>query len=195
VNDIFQVVRGRFSSTRGGAERCATAMTFYRLRRALAELSTRSSLGPDDRVDALSGMGVRKLIREVGRRSGLRLPTLEATLLGRVGGWFMAAGLTWLLLAVIVARPLWPAGVLVAALGAVLIAADPRRLPPDCETLGGLARKVAGLNFGHLHAEGAKARDRDLWSALVEVLSEHTLLPKSEIHPETLILQAQLSSA
>jgi len=61
--------------------------------------------------------------------------------------------------------------------------------------LGDLSRKVTGLNFGKLSDEGAELHDRDLWNALVEVLSEDSLLPKLEIRPETLLLQKQIRSA
>ena len=103
----------------------------------------------------------------------------------------MLGGLIWLLLTAIVARHLWYIGVAAGMLGLTLVLLDPGRLPADCRTQGGLARKIAVLNFGHLHAQGAKARDRDLWAALVEILSEYTLLPKAEIHPGTLILRRQ----
>ena len=104
----------------------------------------------------------------------------------------MLAGLVWLLLTAVVAPPLWFTGIAVGVLGLSMIRIDPGRLLDDCQTLGGLTRKVAGLNFGHLHDQGAKARDLDIWNALLEVLSEHTILPKAEIRPETLILQKQL---
>ena len=107
----------------------------------------------------------------------------------------MFAGLIWLLLSSTVARHLRCTGVAAGALGLVLVLLDPGRLPADCRTLGGLARKIAVLNFGRPHAQGAKARDRDLWAALVEILSEYTLLPKAEIHSGTLILSRQPRSA
>jgi hypothetical protein len=84
---------------------------------------------------------------------------------------------------------------LAASLGIMLVLLDPGKVPPDCQTLGDLSRKVTGLNFGKLSDEGAEPRDKDLWNALVEVLSEDTLLPKSEIQAETLLLQKQLRSA
>jgi len=56
---------------------------------------------------------------------------------------------------------------------------------------GDLYQGVAGLNFGVLHAQGAKPRHKDRWDASVEVLSKHTVLPKASIHPGTMILQKQ----
>lgn len=100
-----------------------------------------------------------------------------------------------LFLTAMVAPALWPTGVLAGVVGFGLTCMDRGRLPADCRTLGDLARKVAGLNFGDLYAQGAKARDKDLWNALLEVLSEYAFLPRAEIHPGTFILQKQLQSA
>lgn len=191
VDDILQVIRSRFLSAGEGAERCVTAMAFYRLRRAVAGLGVRPPLTPDTFLGTLTGLSARKLLKEVGRRSELQVPAWKSTLLGQVGGWTMLAGLTGLLLVAIVAPHLWFACVAMGLLGFVLTRVDPGRLPHDCQTLGELARKIAGLNFGTLHAQGAKPRDQDLWDALVEVLSEHTVLPKADIHPGTMILRKQ----
>jgi len=195
VGDVFQVVRSRFPSSREGVEGCATAMAFYRVRQALSDPGARSLLTPSASIDGLAGRRGRRFLRKLGRRSGFQTPRWKATLVGQTGGWMMFAGLIWLLLTAIVARHLWYTGVTVGVLGLVLVLLDPGRLPADCRTLGGLARKIAVLNFGRLHVQGAKARDRDLWAALVEILSEYTLLPKAEIHPGTLILRGQPHSA
>lgn len=188
VGDVFQVVRNRFPSPRSGAGGCATAMAFYRVRRALPKPDVPFRLAPSTQVDAVTGIHTRMWLKELGQRSGLRGPQWKATLVGQAGTLLMVVGLVWLLLTALVARHLWPTGAAASMLGFVLIRVDPGKLPADCQTLGGLARKVAGLNFGGLYAQGAKARDQDLWDALVEVLSEYTLLPKAEIYPGTLLL-------
>ena len=126
---------------------------------------------------------------------GLRLPRWKATLVGKAGSWMIFAGLVLLFLTAMVAPTLSPTGVLVGVVGFGLTWIDLGRLPADCRTLGGLVRKVAGLNFGDLYTQGAKPRDKDLWNTLLGVLSEYTFLPRAEIHPGTLILHKQLQSA
>ena len=193
VDNILQVIRNRLLSSRDENERCVTAMAFYRLRRAISGAGIKSTLTPDTCLKTLTGLSARRLLKEIGRRSELQLPVCRATLVGQVGGWTVLAGLTGLLLAAIAAPHLWFAGAAAGFLGFVLTRVDPGRLPSDCQTLGSLARKVAGMNFGTLHGQGAKLRDRDIWNALVEVLSEHSVLPKTSIRPEVLISRNQRS--
>jgi hypothetical protein len=55
----------------------------------------------------------------------------------------------------------------------------------------------AGLsrNFGALVAAGAGYREKDVWSALVEVLTEHSSISKTEIRRETVLRQSQVREA
>ena len=191
VGDIFQVVLSRFPSPGEDAERCVTAMAFYRLRTAVAGLGVETRLTPDTCLLIITGLPARKLFRELGRRSGLYLPTCQAAPLGWIGGWTALGGLMGLLPTIAFAPQLWFACAATSLLGFLLICLDPGRVPPDCQTLGSLARKVAGLNFGTLHALGAKPSGQALWNGLVEVLSEHTLLPKTIIHTGTAISGTQ----
>jgi hypothetical protein len=195
VGDIFAVIRGRYAQTSDGANRCATAMAFYRIRRACAGFNARAKLTPDTRLDAFNTLTVKAFCKQIKARTGLRLPRLGFTPMGQLGTWCISAGFLAAVLAIAVAKPqLWPIPVLTAAAGIILVNLDSRRWPTGCLTLGDLAIKVAGLNFGKLRADGAASRDKDLWSAFIEVLSEHSLLPKPEIGPETRLLQKQIGS-
>ena len=188
VGDILHVLHTRLAPPQEGATGCATAMAFYHLRRALGHSGTGGPPRPASDLALLSPTSPRRLLADLSRHSGLRLPRWQSSLVGQIGGWMIVAGLAWLLLTAVIAPSLWFTAVATMAAGSGLACIDPGRLPADCRTLGELARKAAGLNFGGLAAEGAKIRDKDLWNALVEVLSEHSLLPKAEIHPGTLIL-------
>lgn len=190
VGDVFQILRSHFPPSREGTGGCATAMVFYRVRQALADLGGESALTPTSDIEHLAGRRGRSFLERLGQRSGLRSPRWEATLVGRTGGWMMLAGLVWLLTAAD-ARHLWYTAVASGALGLALVLLDPGKLPADCRTLGGLARKMAALNFGNFHAQGAQARERDLWAGLVEILSEHALVLKAEVHPGTLLLSKE----
>jgi hypothetical protein len=43
VGDVYDILRNHFSDSRDEAHRCATAMTFFRLRRAFSELGVKAS--------------------------------------------------------------------------------------------------------------------------------------------------------
>lgn len=194
VGDIYSVLRNRVSNSGERTARCATAMTFYRLRSAFVEQSIGAKIKPNTRVKDLTSFTATALFGHLSARSGLRMPKRRLALAGTIGAMSIFAGLIGLSAAAISESHLWPIPLLVAGLGVMLICLDPGQIPADCQTIGDLSRKVAGLNFGKLLAEGAEPRDRDLWNALVEVLSEDSLLPKSEIRPETLLLQKQVRS-
>lgn len=143
VGDIFHVVRSRFPPSRVGAEGCATAMAFYRVRQALRGSSAQFPLTPNSSIETLAGRRCRKFLEELGRRSGFRTPHWKVTLVGQTGGWMMVAGLIWLLLTAVVAQHLWYTGVAAGGLGLglALVLLDPGRLPIDCRTLGGLRER------------------------------------------------------
>jgi hypothetical protein len=195
VGDIHTTLRSRVSYSRKSAGRCATAMTFHRLRRALSELSIDTRLRPDTPVNGITSLTTKALFKQISVRSGLRMPRPRVALWGSVGMWSILASFIGLVTTAVVGPHWWPIPMLAAALGIMLLWLDPGEVPPDCQTLGDISRKVTGLNFGKLSNEGAELHDKDLWNALVEVLSEDTFLPKLEIRPETLLLQKQLRSA
>lgn len=195
VGDIYSTLRIRFSNSGKRAGRCATAMTFYRLRRALSDLSIDTRLRPETPVKGLTTLTTKALFKQISARAGLRLPRPRVALWGTLGAWSILASFVGLASAAVFAPYLWLLPMLAAALGIMLLRLDPGDIPFDCQTLGDLSRKVTGLNFGKLSNEGAELQDKDLWNALVEVLSEDTFLPKLEIRPETLLLQKQLRSA
>ena len=192
VGDIYSTLRSRISNSGKRAGRCATSMTFYRLRRALSDLSLDTRLRPDTPVKGLTTLTAKRLFKQISVRSGLRLPRPKVALCGTLGAWSILVSLIGLLTTAVFVPHWWLVPMLAAALGIMLHRLDPGEVPLDCQTLGDLSRKVAGLNFGKLSNEGAELHDKDLWNALVEVLSEDTFLPKLEIGPETLLLQKQL---
>ena len=195
VGDIYSTLRSRVSNSRKRAGRCATAMTFYRLRRALSHLSIDARLRPDTPLKGITTLTTRTLFKQISASSGLRMPRPRVALWGTVGALSILASMIGLATTAVFLPHWWPVPVLAAALGIMLLWLDPGDIPFDCQNLGDLSRKVTGLNFGKLSNEGVELRDKDLWNALVEVLSEDTFLPKLEIRPETLLLQKQLRSA
>jgi hypothetical protein len=195
VEDIYSTLLSRVSNSGKRAGRCATAMTFHRLRRAFSDLSIDTRLRPDTPVKGITSLTTKALFKQISARSGLRLPRPKVGLCGTLGAWSMLATFVGLVTTAVFVPHWWLAPMLAGALGIMLYRLDPGEVPPDCQTLGDLSRKVTGLNFGKLSNEGAELHDKDLWNALVEVLSEDSLLPKLEIRSETLLLQKQHRSA
>ncbi|MEX1154960.1 hypothetical protein [Parvibaculum sp.] len=193
VGDAFEILERHFlaEASEGG---CATSMAFYRLRRALLDLGAQGRLRPETGLANVTGLAPRRLMDELESRSGLRLPVVMAS------SWLL--GLFFLLFAGLLASALvgngWLAlGLLVFALATwrFLIPRDGGTLPNGCETLGGLARKAATLNYAQLVGQGAGVRDGDLWRVFCDLLAEHTVLPKEEIGRETFLLQKQMKTA
>lgn len=195
VGDIFDILRDRFSDSPDTRHGRATAMAFYRLRNAFKSIGTVARLQPDTQISAVTTMANRTLLKRLRFHSGLRLPRRRAGLCGVLGAWGIAVGAVAVLATALLAPHLRSAALPLIGLGAILVLVDPGRLPTDCATLGGLSKKVSGLNFGRLSSVGAAPREKDLWNALVDVLSEHVVLPKAEICPETFLLQKELRLA
>jgi hypothetical protein len=195
VGDIYELLHSRYSQNETNNNGCATAMAFYRLRRSFCEIDRSKKPQLTTTLDRFAGLTAKRLFKEIGQRSGLRLPRLHFTLQGNIGIWLIGTSLFGLLPMAMFVPDLWWALVSAGAVGFCLVYFDPGKIPTDCQTIGDLSRKVAGLNFGKLTIAGAGSRDRDLWSALVEVLSEHTTLPKTEINFDTLILKKQMRAA
>ena len=187
AGDLFEVVEARLPQGSGGS--CATAMCFYRLRRALQPL-VGSQLRPHTAVDALEGVSVRRLHRINEQQCGLRPPLPYLSLWGCIA------------LALAVALPLgtlalglaWWVAVASAVPGLMLYRAAPIRLPNDLRTFGDLVRVVSSRSIGTLAQQGARINTSEAWAAFTDILADHSLLAKEAIAPDTL-LYAQRKAA
>src|SRR5580658_7168241 len=65
--------------------KCASAMTFYRIRSALRTLGYGDGLTLASDIHGLERGRTKKNLRDVGRESGLRMPETVPTRIGRVG--------------------------------------------------------------------------------------------------------------
>ena len=195
VGDIFMLLRIRLASGSDAGRRCVNAMAFYRLRRAYSEFGVEGRLSPSTSLKGFSRRSVKRHFKEIRRRAGLRVPRVGCTWLGQIGTALLVMSAAVLLVVAKWSPEWWLLPILVCGSGVVLHRFDPGTFPIDCPTLGDLARKVAALNYGRFVIEGAGSRDNELWTALLEVLSEHSTLPKTEIRMETLLLQSQLWAA
>ncbi len=184
VGDAFDLIKGWFQTSDGS--RCVTAMAFYRVRRALGESGR--NLRPESSLP--TGQSAKSLLNELAARSGLRFPRRNLTWVGGCGLLLILAGF-FATVVLLDARPdYWWVGAVAFCLGVFAVTVDPCVLPDGCETVGGLSRKVAALNFGKLVGDGARPTDRDVWAALVSVLADYTTAPASEIKPDMHFIRA-----
>ena len=189
VGHLFELIEARLPGMPSG-QSCATAMCFYRLRRALQPYSA-IALKPKTSIAALGAVPVRKLHQIIATECGLRPPPQYITLWGCLA-LLLAVSLPFGLFAVGI--PWWVA-LPSAALGIVLYRLAPIQLPGEVETFGDLVKIVASRSIGALAGRGARLGPKEAWQAFKDVLSDHTQLSKDEIGPETLLLTSRKASA
>ncbi len=182
VGHLFELIEARLPDMPSGKS-CATAMCFYRLRRALQPHSA-IALKPKTSIAALETVPVRKLHEIIETECGLRPPEQIITLWGCLA-LLLVLALPFGLFAI--GMPWWVA-LPSAAIGIGLYRLAPIQLPGEVEKFGDLVRIVASRSIGALAGQGARLGPKEAWQAFTDVLSDHTQLSKDEIGPETLLL-------
>lgn len=174
-------------------KKCATAMTFYRIRSALRRLGYGDRLTPASDMHLLERGRTKSNLMKLEVESGLRLPRTVSTRSGRRAALF---GFLVTLTIVFSIQPGFASAFVGVIIGLVVVGAvfkygDPGKLPADLNTLADLTKAAAAMNYGRLVKMGARHRDADIWDNLVEALS-HYALPKPDITRETFFLQSRL---
>lgn len=181
VGDLFGVIEARLPSETSG-ENCATAMCFYRMRRAIQpRLAVR--LRPNTPIGSLRHLSVRDVHRIIKEECGLRPPPPTLSFWGCFA------------LVLVLALPLgavalgfeWWIAIVSAVVAAASFRLAPIHYPKSVQTFGDLVRQVSSRSIGALAKEGARLRAPEAWVAFRDVLSDHTDLPKDMILRETLI--------
>lgn len=184
VGEMFDHLLTRID-TAGAGEKCASAMAFYRLRRALSAIAPDTAMTPRTELTGLAGLTVKKLFIRLGQATGLKTPSPVLTPLGTIGliaifGAFLAACV------LAAAAPRWiPATIAAGLLGWIVMKIDGGQLGRDYVTLGGLAKTMATLNYGRLIKDGARGDVSTLWQVFLDVVTEHSPLPRREIARDT----------
>lgn len=195
VGQLYDLLLNKIP-TDDAQHKCASAMTFYRMRSAIRNLGPANHLVPASQINFLEVVGLRSSFKKIERVSGLRLPRPAMTYIGGTGCLFMltafvaAFGLGWFFDLPLLSVPI---GACVASvfLGYAVLRFDPGKLPKGCATLGELTHKTVALNYGKLVRMGAHHSSDTLWDNLLELLSGYRL-PKSEITRDTFFVQSQL---
>ena len=172
--------------------KCASAMTFYRIRTAMRRLGYGDKLTPSSNARVLERGRTKSNLKKLEAEAGLRLPSAVSTRMGRFAALFAFV----MILAVVFLLQRGPTAVFIGTIagltvaGVILKCGDPGKLPLSCDTLADLTTKAAGMNYGRLVRMGARHREEDIWENLVGALSDYAL-PKTEITRETVFLQSQ----
>lgn len=183
VGDLFELIDARLPSEGSAGRSCATAMCFYRLRRAI-QPRLAIDLRPSTPIEGLQRLSVREMHRIIKEECGLCPPPPALSLWGCIA---------------LVLVPALPLGALALELGWWAAAASaivpvagyrlaPIRHPTSVQTFGDLVRQVSSRSIGALSKQGARLRTPEAWAAFRDILSDHTALPRDMITPETLIL-------
>jgi hypothetical protein len=183
VGDAYNTLCTCLDDQLGRDGACMDAMAFYRLRRALIPLVRGARMSPSMPLQGIGGLSVRKLFRYLARETGLKIPQRGRSWIGEIGlALFAIAPILWFVTSA------WPTLLAALAVGILMVRIDPGALPSDCSSLGELARRVAVLNHGRLHASGARSRPDDVWKTLVDIASRISTLPREQIQRDTYLL-------
>jgi hypothetical protein len=195
VGDLFALVVARLPGQDGTSGRCASAMCFHRLRRAVLTLAPHLELRPSTPIGVLRFVPVERLYHAIRSSGNLRTPP----------PYLSAWGVCGLLLAVaapfgspLLGVPWWAAiSAVVPCLlaAAVLVWFLPGRLPPDVETVGDLVERLTALNIGRLAAHGARLGPTEAWETLRTLCEDLAGSRGGEIGAGTLLLQPRKAAA
>lgn len=204
VGDAYDLLLKKIPSDENN-RKCASAMAFYRLRRALAKEQDGQKLTHSSIVAPLGNGSAKRFFRDLEQKTGLNLPQPASSWIGHLGSVVMAISFLSFLGGILVAiafsfsRELTETIILSCIGGMVaavaLLSIDPGRVPEDGTTLAGLARKAALLSHGRLVKQGAHSSDKDVWDTLVTVIADFTNLPADQIGRETYFLQSVYKKA
>lgn len=189
VGDLFELVEARLP-TSGLEGSCATAMAFYRLRRAI-QPRIGIALRPGTSISVLSTIRVGELHRIIKEECGLRPPVQYISFWGCVT---LLAIFALPVAALVLGLSGW-IPVLFALLAMSVCCKMLIRLPDTMLTFGDLVRSVSSRSVGTLAEQGARLRASEAWGAFRDILSDHTLLSKEAIAPETLLLHPKLANS
>jgi hypothetical protein len=164
--------------------RCASAMAFYRLRRALIAEGCTVKLRPSTRLDELTGFSPWGLWRRVAARLDLTPPTPRPDWAGRIGRSLIGLSLVFSLVGLFLGVP--PVLLLFLIPGILLVLAN--RGDFGDTTLGDWAEETANRNRIALMREGADRREASVWIAAVHFICFVTGASTDRVRRETRLI-------
>lgn len=165
VGDLFEVLQVKMGTTSQRRQRCLSAVSFYRLKQAVAD-ATGIEVRPRTPIsDVFPAKSLASRIKAVGDRTGLRLPPVpyasDQSFLFLAG---IAACLASFYFGVTTTMGIAALLLGVGAFGILRLAEFPRSM--NQYDFGELARETAFLNYGRLARETKTLSSVDLWNAL-----------------------------
>ncbi len=183
VGNLFELVAKQLPDSSSAANRCASGMCFYRVRRALLAFNAEVLVRPSTPIKALRKVPVRAFYRHLREAAGLEPPKVYISGLGAASLLLAAAlpaALLWSGL------PWWSA-ILALVLAGSCYRLSPLRFPPEASTFGDFVELVTAHNIAALAEQGARLRPADAWKAFRAVCADHAVTRDEEIGPNTLI--------
>jgi hypothetical protein len=165
VGDLFEVLQAKMGTTSERRRRCLSAVSFYRLKQAVAD-ATGIEVRPRTPIsDVFPAKSLASRMKALGDRTGLRLPCVpygaDQSFLFLLG---IAACFTAFYFGVTTTTGIAALLLGLGAFGVLRFAEFPRSMhQPD---FGSLARETAFLNYGRLARETGTRNTIDLWNAL-----------------------------
>ena len=193
VGDLYEVVCRHTSSWESKEGSCASSAVFYRVRSVVSP-NDRRAVSPRTPLLDVSEAPPSRLMRDIGRGTGLRLPMIRFAGIGKVGAWLICGAVAGLLAALIFWS--WRVALAAAVLfiaGVVGVYIDKGRFPSELNTVGDLVRRTAALNVTPLRESGARPVDR--WDVLTALCAEYGVLQPSQIGPGTFLLRKGMEIA
>jgi acyl carrier protein len=197
VGDLYHFILLRLPGEGRGPRRCATAVAFYRLRRALvADLGVdRRSVRPgSDLDDLLPRRSRRSTWAKLADDTHWRLPQLQRP------SWLVRAMVLVLVAFQVGLAVKTRAGVdtlalrwllttpLLVFLGYQATRPFAVRLPACCMTVGDTIRTVVHRNYGAIGPE-VGYRPEDVWTTLRRIIAEQLAVPPGRITEEARIVE------
>jgi acyl carrier protein len=196
VGDLYEWIVHNVAAHSDG-RKCATAMTFYRLKRVFQRLGVGSQLLPSTELQILETKNLKVPFSDLARETGLQMPSVvprPATIAALFMLGILAIGI--LASSEFLSRnavPIPAVLALVVIVGWWAYARDNGRLPGNCSTFGELCKKTAVMNYGRLIKMGAYHAPDNVWDTLIDLLTVYAL-PKRQITRDTVFLASQLKN-
>jgi hypothetical protein len=177
------------------ADKCLTAVAFYRLRRTLQQFGFgRSTIRPATPLrQLLPWKNRQKRWQQVRDELRLKLPSLIyprwalfIALFGPATCLTAMKAFGRIPLSVISIFGLSVALVIPAIFASIPFA---RKLPPGCDTCGGLAEVILALNYAAIAAENGSQRGAEVLWALRQLVATEMVMAIEEVSPDTRIPQ------
>lgn len=185
VGELYDLVQRKRPGSTSPTTACFSQLAFHRLRRAMREMGLGDDIRPStplaELIAARSRGELQSRWAELGRRSGLQLPDLEApetealaVFDGRIGSLIIV----FAVVAAFVAMGPWAIAAIAATVLAFAIVQHLRRtIPHRVVTVGQLCEETAGRSFGPLFDEKRSCHPKDVWFAVAWLCRDLSCFP------------------